>query len=68
MTQLVFIAKCGHVQVKPARVPVVGVVKLGEQPNVENHKGGEVKFRWLKFCYFFILGENGVALSCPFSP
>ena len=28
---------------KPARVPVVRVAKLGEQPNVEDHKGGEVE-------------------------
>ena len=34
---------CGHVLVKPACVPVVGVVKLGEQPNVENHQRGSAK-------------------------
>ena len=36
---------CGHIQVKAARVAVVGVVKLGEQPNAENHQRGNA--RWV---------------------
>ena len=40
-----YIKLCGNVQVKSARVPVVGVMKLGERPNVQNHTGGEV--RWV---------------------
>ena len=36
--------RCGHVQVKRASVPVAGVVKLGEQPNVENHQGSNASY------------------------
>ena len=34
---------CVHVQVRATRVPVVGVVKFGEQPNAANHQGGNVR-------------------------